>query len=175
MFLFLIVEVISISNRETNPLYKLCMHNLHLLPVLTFAGNLVNWSCCWYLFFNVTGGRIVLFDRKMLRNFRKDGHNWKKKKDGKTVKEAHEHLKVSFFFIFPFLVWVFICVINISFGITNKGLVGFVMPMVCFHVVCSSDALTLPTWLFVSILGPRSGFGGFLGIQNKKEHIFGKW
>ena len=31
----------------------------------------------------------------MLRNFRKDGHNWKKKKDGKTVKEAHEHLKVS--------------------------------------------------------------------------------
>ncbi|GFZ11512.1 calmodulin-binding transcription activator [Actinidia rufa] len=31
----------------------------------------------------------------MLRNFRKDGHNWKKKKDGKTVKEAHEHLKVG--------------------------------------------------------------------------------
>ena len=41
------------------------------------------------------GGRIILFDRKMLRNFRKDGHNWKKKKDGRTVKEAHEHLKVS--------------------------------------------------------------------------------
>lgn len=47
---------------------------------------------------DVTGGTIVLFDRKMLRNFRKDGHNWKKKKDGKTVKEAHEHLKVSLFF-----------------------------------------------------------------------------
>ncbi|GAV70877.1 IQ domain-containing protein/CG-1 domain-containing protein/Ank_2 domain-containing protein [Cephalotus follicularis] len=41
------------------------------------------------------GGEIVLFDRKMLRNFRKDGHNWKKKKDGKTIKEAHEHLKVG--------------------------------------------------------------------------------
>ncbi|XP_043708894.1 calmodulin-binding transcription activator 5 isoform X2 [Telopea speciosissima] len=40
-------------------------------------------------------GTIVLFDRTMLRNFRKDGHNWKKKKDGKTVKEAHEHLKVG--------------------------------------------------------------------------------
>lgn len=40
------------------------------------------------------GGTIILYDRKMLRNFRKDGHNWKKKKDGKTVKEAHEHLKV---------------------------------------------------------------------------------
>lgn len=45
---------------------------------------------------DVVGGIIVLFDRKMLRNFRKDGHNWKKKKDGKTVKEAHEHLKVRF-------------------------------------------------------------------------------
>ncbi|KAL6526483.1 hypothetical protein OROGR_015573 [Orobanche gracilis] len=40
-------------------------------------------------------GTIVLFDRKKLRNFRKDGHSWKKKKDGKTVKEAHEHLKVG--------------------------------------------------------------------------------
>ncbi|KAG2726931.1 hypothetical protein I3760_01G136700 [Carya illinoinensis] len=40
-------------------------------------------------------GTIQLFDRKMLRNFRKDCHNWKKKKDGKTVKEAHEHLKVG--------------------------------------------------------------------------------
>ncbi|PHT33177.1 hypothetical protein CQW23_29514, partial [Capsicum baccatum] len=40
-------------------------------------------------------GTIVLFDSKMLRNFRRDGHNWKKKKDGKTVKEAHEHLKVG--------------------------------------------------------------------------------
>nr|XP_043640092.1 calmodulin-binding transcription activator 5-like [Erigeron canadensis] len=40
-------------------------------------------------------GTIVLFDRKMLRNFRRDGHNWKKKNDGKTVKEAHEHLKVG--------------------------------------------------------------------------------
>ncbi|KAI7727945.1 hypothetical protein M8C21_015487 [Ambrosia artemisiifolia] len=40
-------------------------------------------------------GTIVLFDRKMLRNFRRDGHSWKKKKDGKTVKEAHEHLKVG--------------------------------------------------------------------------------
>jgi hypothetical protein len=44
---------------------------------------------------NVTGGNIILFDRKMLRNFRNYGHNWKKKKDGKTVKEAHEHLKVG--------------------------------------------------------------------------------
>jgi len=45
----------------------------------------------------------------MLRNFRKDGHNWKKKKDGKTVKEAHEHLKVRIFIF----VDVYICVIVI--------------------------------------------------------------
>ena len=49
---------------------------------------LISVSC------DVIGGKIVLFDRRMLRNFRKDGHNWKKKNDGKTVKEAHEHLKV---------------------------------------------------------------------------------
>lgn len=38
-------------------------------------------------------GSLFLFDRKVLRYFRKDGHSWRKKKDGKTVKEAHEKLK----------------------------------------------------------------------------------
>jgi len=47
--------------------------------------------------FHVTaiGGSLFLFDRKVLRYFRKDGHNWRKKKDGKTVKEAHEKLKAG--------------------------------------------------------------------------------
>ncbi|KAI4299095.1 hypothetical protein L6164_032586 [Bauhinia variegata] len=40
-------------------------------------------------------GSLFLFNRKVLRYFRKDGHNWRKKKDGKTVKEAHEKLKVG--------------------------------------------------------------------------------
>ncbi|KAF5733342.1 calmodulin-binding transcription activator 2-like isoform X3 [Tripterygium wilfordii] len=40
-------------------------------------------------------GSLFLFDRKVLRYFRKDGHIWRKKKDGKTVKEAHEKLKVG--------------------------------------------------------------------------------
>ena len=51
---------------------------------------------CWLdinLFFS--DGSLFLFDRKVLRYFRKDGHNWRKKKDGKTVKEAHERLKVG--------------------------------------------------------------------------------
>mgnify|MGYP004721449589 CR=1 FL=1 len=43
---------------------------------------------------SLSGGSLFLFDRKVLRYFRKDGHNWRKKKDGKTVKEAHERLKV---------------------------------------------------------------------------------
>ncbi|KMT01496.1 hypothetical protein BVRB_9g215020 isoform B [Beta vulgaris subsp. vulgaris] len=42
-----------------------------------------------------SSGSLFLFDRKVLRYFRKDGHNWRKKKDGKTVKEAHEKLKVG--------------------------------------------------------------------------------
>ncbi|XP_020520472.1 calmodulin-binding transcription activator 3 isoform X1 [Amborella trichopoda] len=41
------------------------------------------------------GGSLFLFDRKTLRYFRKDGHRWRKKKDGKTVREAHEKLKAG--------------------------------------------------------------------------------
>ncbi|KAF3441067.1 hypothetical protein FNV43_RR19353 [Rhamnella rubrinervis] len=40
-------------------------------------------------------GSLFLFDRKVLRYFRKDGHSWRKKRDGKTVKEAHERLKAG--------------------------------------------------------------------------------
>ncbi|XAR49681.1 hypothetical protein NMG60_11032949 [Bertholletia excelsa] len=65
--------------------------------------NEIHAILCNYKYFSINikpvnlpkSGAIVLFDRKMLRNFRKDGYNWKKKKDGKTVKEAHEHLKVG--------------------------------------------------------------------------------
>lgn len=41
------------------------------------------------------GGSLFLFDRKTVRYFRKDGHNWRKKADGKTVRETHEKLKVG--------------------------------------------------------------------------------
>ena len=44
----------------------------------------------------VTGGSLFLFDRRAVRFFRKDAHNWRKKADGKTVRETHEKLKVSF-------------------------------------------------------------------------------
>ena len=37
---------------------------------------------------------MFLFNKRVLRFFRKDGHNWRKKKDGRAVGEAHERLKV---------------------------------------------------------------------------------
>ncbi|KAK4265058.1 hypothetical protein QN277_026160 [Acacia crassicarpa] len=40
-------------------------------------------------------GSLFLFNKRVLRFFRKDGHNWRKKKDGRTVGEAHERLKVG--------------------------------------------------------------------------------
>ncbi|KAL5760214.1 hypothetical protein ACOSP7_018715 [Xanthoceras sorbifolium] len=42
-----------------------------------------------------TGGSVFLFNKRVLRFFRKDGHNWRKKKDGRAVGEAHERLKVG--------------------------------------------------------------------------------
>ncbi|PHT78164.1 Cytochrome b-c1 complex subunit 7 [Capsicum annuum] len=40
------------------------------------------------------GGFVFLFNWKVLRYFRKDGHNWRRK-DGKTVKEAQEKLEIG--------------------------------------------------------------------------------
>ncbi|XWS34540.1 hypothetical protein CRYUN_Cryun21dG0047400 [Craigia yunnanensis] len=42
-----------------------------------------------------TSGSLFLFNKRVLRFFRKDGHSWRKKKDGRTVGEAHERLKVG--------------------------------------------------------------------------------
>ncbi|KAI8561790.1 hypothetical protein RHMOL_Rhmol04G0368800 [Rhododendron molle] len=67
----------------------------HRLSVLASWESVQDYLSLRHSFSQLQCGRIVFFDRKMLRNFRKDGHNWKKKNDGKTVKEAHEHLKVG--------------------------------------------------------------------------------
>ncbi|PKA56951.1 Calmodulin-binding transcription activator 4 [Apostasia shenzhenica] len=40
-------------------------------------------------------GSLLLFNRRVARYFRKDGHMWRKKKDGRAVGEAHERLKVG--------------------------------------------------------------------------------
>ncbi|XP_058103122.1 calmodulin-binding transcription activator 4 [Magnolia sinica] len=44
---------------------------------------------------NPPSGSLFLFNKRVNRYFRKDGHNWRKKKDGRTVGEAHERLKVG--------------------------------------------------------------------------------
>ncbi|KAI3901608.1 hypothetical protein MKW92_043551 [Papaver armeniacum] len=40
-------------------------------------------------------GSLFLFNKRVLRFFRRDGYDWRKKKDGRTVGEAHERLKVG--------------------------------------------------------------------------------
>ncbi|KAK9949578.1 hypothetical protein M0R45_005095 [Rubus argutus] len=40
-------------------------------------------------------GSLFLYDRKGVRHFRDDGYRWKKTKNGKAVKEAHERLKAG--------------------------------------------------------------------------------
>ncbi|CAA7015637.1 unnamed protein product [Microthlaspi erraticum] len=37
---------------------------------------------------NQNSGRVILFHLKMLSNLRKDGHNWKRKKDGRTIRSS---------------------------------------------------------------------------------------
>lgn len=56
-------------------------------------------------------GSLFLFDRKVIRYFRKDGYRWRKKKDGKTVKEAHEKLKVCCSIYYLLTAWMFSIVI----------------------------------------------------------------
>ncbi|GKV49821.1 hypothetical protein SLEP1_g56552 [Rubroshorea leprosula] len=40
-------------------------------------------------------GSLFLFDKKVQKHYRNDGYNWKKKKDGKTLSEGHQTLKVK--------------------------------------------------------------------------------
>ncbi|KAG1330936.1 calmodulin-binding transcription activator 4 [Cocos nucifera] len=40
-------------------------------------------------------GSLFLFNRRVLRNYRNDGYLWRKKNNGRTLAESHEHLKVG--------------------------------------------------------------------------------
>ncbi|KAF8063930.1 hypothetical protein N665_1175s0008 [Sinapis alba] len=42
-----------------------------------------------------TSGSVFLYNKRVLKFFRKDGHQWKRKKDGRAIAEAHERLKVG--------------------------------------------------------------------------------
>ncbi|CAA0831591.1 Calmodulin-binding transcription activator 4 [Striga hermonthica] len=39
-------------------------------------------------------GSLFLFNKRALKFFRKDGHSWRKRRDQRTIAEAHERLKV---------------------------------------------------------------------------------
>lgn len=42
----------------------------------------------------MAGGSIFVIKLQRLRDFREDGYVWRKRKDGKTIREDHEDLKV---------------------------------------------------------------------------------
>lgn len=37
---------------------------------------------------------MYLFNKRVLKFFRKDGHSWRRRRDQRTIAEAHERLKV---------------------------------------------------------------------------------
>ncbi|XP_022881694.1 calmodulin-binding transcription activator 4-like isoform X2 [Olea europaea var. sylvestris] len=42
-----------------------------------------------------SSGSLYLFNKRVLKFFRKDGHSWRRRKDQRTVNEGHERLKVG--------------------------------------------------------------------------------
>ncbi|CAI9756366.1 unnamed protein product [Fraxinus pennsylvanica] len=42
-----------------------------------------------------SSGSLYLFNKRVQKFFRKDGHSWRKRKDQRTIAEAHERLKVG--------------------------------------------------------------------------------
>ncbi|KAI3452582.1 hypothetical protein Pfo_009246 [Paulownia fortunei] len=40
-------------------------------------------------------GSLYLFNKRVLKFFRKDGHSWRRRRDQRTIAEAHERLKVG--------------------------------------------------------------------------------
>lgn len=57
-----------------------------------------NWLFLDFAPVSSSGGSLFLYNKRVLKFYRKDGHHWKRKKDGKAIAEAHERLKVFFFF-----------------------------------------------------------------------------
>ena len=74
-------------------LLKFVKEMKHIFYVSRLLFDYVLLNVCYHLTFS-TGGSLYLFNKRVTRFFRKDGHNWRKKRDGRTVGEAHERLKV---------------------------------------------------------------------------------
>ena len=65
-----------------------------LIFSIVLGPRLIHQSCTYCSLEFAIGGSLFLFNKRILRFFRRDGHNWRKKRDGRTVGEAHERLKV---------------------------------------------------------------------------------
>lgn len=74
-------------NKPPSKYISLILRNLLLLLSLFVYNNNIICSL---------GGSLFLYNRRVNRFFRKDGYAWRRKKDGRTVGEAHERLKVCF-------------------------------------------------------------------------------
>jgi CG-1 domain len=62
------------------------------------------FSKCIY----IAGGSLYIFNKRINRYFRNDGYSWQRKKNGKTLAEGHERLKVflSFFYLFTYFSYI---------------------------------------------------------------------
>eukprot|EP00291_Cryptomonas_curvata_P018931 CAMPEP_0172170210 /NCGR_PEP_ID=MMETSP1050-20130122/11136_1 /TAXON_ID=233186 /ORGANISM="Cryptomonas curvata, Strain CCAP979/52" /LENGTH=97 /DNA_ID=CAMNT_0012841357 /DNA_START=78 /DNA_END=368 /DNA_ORIENTATION=- len=70
------------------------LKNREVLHILSCAGQLSLHSSPEVVQ-RPASGQLVLYDRGAVRHFRRDAHGWKKKRDGKTLREDHEKLKID--------------------------------------------------------------------------------
>lgn len=140
----------SFSIHGTFPLnicFFLCLKPTFFLYIKNLFWRKFNAIC-------VLGGSLFLFDRKALRYFRKDGHRWRKKKDGKTVREAHEKLKVCSFitFIRDWLISNWLGLISFKDVITSILLFSSILQRVyaLCNLLCKSNIICSSSLILTS-------------------------
>ena len=79
-----------------------------------------------------------MFDRKVLRFYRKDGYAWRKKADGRSIREAHEKLKVRVFPLYVKDCWLRADAI-LSVQVENREVLN------CYYAQ-SQEADSLQVW-----------------------------
>ncbi|KAJ1469515.1 CG-1 domain-containing protein [Baffinella frigidus] len=73
---------------------KRWLKNKEVLDILNRAGAL-GFKPLEEVVTSPLSGQLILYDRSTVKHFRRDAHGWKKKRDGKTVREDHEKLKID--------------------------------------------------------------------------------
>ena len=82
------------SNEE---IYKILAHCNHLLATLASSGGEQQWLCEHKVTQRPLNGSVFLFDRRRVKNFKKDSFMWKRRKTGgaNSVREDRMCLKVN--------------------------------------------------------------------------------